>query len=290
MAKPSEVTGLTARTPASEAAILWVGARLADVRHQEDLVRAGFGVDAVHDMRVASRRLRVALQLFDRKGTLAPVEGRVKALQAGLGALRDLHVQLPAFREALTKKKGTQRSALRQLMAQMERELSRRERALQALMKSWDKETVVDILEALDALKAKGTLGGHRVRRRVGKSLARVRRRAHDAKPTFAAAPVHRLRIAVKTLRYQLELVAPAMQGTAQLRRSIQPLQEALGRLHDADARATQLDEAARGDPALEEGSRLMKASLAHGRAARVRAVKSAVTTFEHTPLPRWLA
>src|SRR6266508_677714 len=62
--KPMKVPGLSRRTPLAVAGPLIVRARLADVRrHEATLARDGEpDEDAVHDMRVAARRLRAALE------------------------------------------------------------------------------------------------------------------------------------------------------------------------------------------------------------------------------------
>src|SRR5512144_937462 len=101
MSKPTEVPGLGPSTPLSVAGPLLVRARLADVRRYEGAL-SGDGEpdpDAVHDMRVAARRLRAALQLFGDAALLA-LERQVKMLQDALGAVRDVQVQREWLRGA----------------------------------------------------------------------------------------------------------------------------------------------------------------------------------------------
>src|SRR6266542_2606578 len=95
MAKPAPIDGLDADTPLTEAAQQSIAARLGDVRQYEKQERSDTpDPDEVHDMRVASRRLRAALELFDRKRQLAGAEAAVKALGDALGEVRELQVQL----------------------------------------------------------------------------------------------------------------------------------------------------------------------------------------------------
>src|ERR1700682_4971291 len=90
MPKPTHVPGLDAHTPLRQAAKLLLEARLLDVRRYEPQLTEGTPEDAVHDMRVALRRLRAALRLF----RLRELDGPVKALQDALGAVRDLKLQI----------------------------------------------------------------------------------------------------------------------------------------------------------------------------------------------------
>lgn len=59
-------------------------------------VRTGHGIDAVHDMRVATRRTRSAIQVFEpfyKKGSMIGVfERSIKNLGSALGGVRDLDV------------------------------------------------------------------------------------------------------------------------------------------------------------------------------------------------------
>src|SRR5262249_15019431 len=95
MAKPSPIDGLDVDSPLLDAAKKPIAARLSDVRQYEKQERNTTpDPDDVHDMRVASRRLRAALELFDKKGQLAGAETAVKALGDALGEVRELQVQL----------------------------------------------------------------------------------------------------------------------------------------------------------------------------------------------------
>jgi CHAD domain-containing protein len=101
MAKAKDIDGLHAHLPYAQAAALTVRARAeelfaissADVLDTADIER-------VHDMRVASRRLRAVLEIyapcFERERYRA-VLADVKALADALGARRDPDVQLAAL-------------------------------------------------------------------------------------------------------------------------------------------------------------------------------------------------
>src|SRR5205809_800092 len=78
MGKPAPIEGLDRDTALDEAARRSIKTRLAEVRRfEERLVGGAIDPDDVHDMRVASRRLRAALELFERKRQLREAERAV---------------------------------------------------------------------------------------------------------------------------------------------------------------------------------------------------------------------
>src|SRR5689334_12892021 len=100
MSKPAPIEGLDSETPLGEAAKRSIASRLADVRKYEEKLAGSLDADDVHDARVASRRLRAALHVFDKKKQLREAHDAVKALGDALGEVRELHVQLAWLREA----------------------------------------------------------------------------------------------------------------------------------------------------------------------------------------------
>jgi CHAD domain-containing protein len=97
MAKGSEVRGLSPDDSTREAAIKVLWTRFEDMWGQRDGVLKHFDVEAVHDMRVSSRRLRTAMQTFrpcfPRKSFKTHAE-RIKALADLLGEVRDRDVMV----------------------------------------------------------------------------------------------------------------------------------------------------------------------------------------------------
>jgi CHAD domain-containing protein len=97
MAKAREIPGLRAETPYAAAAAATVRVRAQELFDHADAVLDTSDIERVHDMRVASRRLRAALEIyapcFARKAFEAVLRD-VKALADALGARRDPDVQL----------------------------------------------------------------------------------------------------------------------------------------------------------------------------------------------------
>jgi len=239
MAKPTAVDGVGGDTPLGEAAGRLVLARLMDVRRYQQAVLATRGEDDVHDMRVAARRLRAALALLARgrrvQASCRKVARRVKRLQDALGAVRDLHVQTGLVGRVLGEA-GEAGLAAAALAAEGRARLPDREAALVAALGKWEARTVPRVLGLLDGLAARGRLGGGFVLARLDDQVARIERAARQAlRGAIAAGDAHRLRILVKKLRYQLELVDRAVPGAEALLGELPELQETLGDLHDHD-------------------------------------------------------
>jgi CHAD domain-containing protein len=282
MAKPTEVEGLSAQTPLAEAARLWTAARLADARRYVELVERDCDqVEAVHDLRVAMRRLRAALGLCGP--ALDGEEREAKQLQDALGDVRDAQLQIAWLGEALLSAtelpggRARRRDALAALIEHRQDDLRRAEKRLLEALRRW-RETEPRLLGALETLDRKGKLGGRRVRARVRRRLKTLRKRMRDAEGALRADVAHALRIAVKKLRYDAELVRPALQQQADaVLEAVEPLQELLGNLHDADVRLEFLEEAARRWPDVRDGLEDLRISeltrrgqLAHELAGRI--------------------
>src|SRR5918911_87779 len=97
MAKARDIPGLHASMPFAEAAAATVAVRAAELFEHAEGVLDTSDIERVHDMRVASRRLRAVLEIyapcFPQAG-FKPLLKEVKALADALGARRDPDVLL----------------------------------------------------------------------------------------------------------------------------------------------------------------------------------------------------
>jgi CHAD domain-containing protein len=209
------------------------------------LIRTLHGVEAreiraVHRARVASRRLRELLPVLqlDQAAT-RKLTRRLRKVTRGLGSVREADVllllidelhesgrhHLPALlrvREAMEIERTQLQDHLPAKSAAAElKRLTRKLTAISAELEAGD-DTPVDRAWrwALDA----------RIVRRAGA----VKRAIRDAGALYLAERLHRVRIALKKLRYAVELAAEASgrQTTPELR-ALKRAQELLGRLHD---------------------------------------------------------
>jgi CHAD domain-containing protein len=106
MAKARDIPGLHARMPFAQAAAATVAVRAEELFEQSENVLDMSDIERVHDMRVASRRLRAVLEIYAPcfpPGEFKPLLKEVKALADALGARRDPDVLL----EQLQKLEGS---------------------------------------------------------------------------------------------------------------------------------------------------------------------------------------
>ncbi len=239
MSKPTKVPALGPSTPVAVAGPLLCEARIADVRRLE---RAFAGdaepdADAVHDMRVAARRLRVALALFGDE-LLRALEPQVKALQDALGGLRDIQVH----RGWVSSRQGEVPAAA-DLARRMDGERPDAEKKVRAAVHAWAASTAPVLERAAPMIGGRGKLGGRRIAREVERSVARLERRLWDVQGDLDAPTAHALRIAAKRVRYLAELIAPTHKKRAgRLLEELEPLVDRLGDLHDLDVRTARLE------------------------------------------------
>jgi CHAD domain-containing protein len=226
MASPTKVRGLEARTSLSEAARKLSSARLTDALRLAGHLTPELDTNLLHDLRVAVRRLRAALGLFD--DGLDGLERRAKELQDALGAVRDLQVEI-AWLESL----GLPAERIQPLIAERQAEVAERARVLLELLPGWQAAQRLP-KRALDHLE--GRLGGKDMRQALRRRLRKVEKRFAGLHLAFSVRGAHEARIAVKKLRYVTELLDPAFpKAAALLMRQLVPLQGDLGDLHDSD-------------------------------------------------------
>jgi CHAD domain-containing protein len=92
-----EIPGLHPQMPFNQAAALVIDAKLDEMFGHEAGARAGDDIEQVHDMRVASRRMRAAMDVFEDcfpRRTYKPLRKTAATLTRALGAVRDLDVML----------------------------------------------------------------------------------------------------------------------------------------------------------------------------------------------------
>jgi CHAD domain-containing protein len=258
MAHPTPVRGLAPSSRLDDAARRILMCRLADVRHPESSVMEEVSVDGVHDMRVATRRLRAALQVFQEVKGLGKLERRVKRLQDALGEVRDLHVQRDWMAEAAKGEKPQRRRVLEELRTQREPLLRQKEQHLRGELKRWKARTVPALLSQMARLQDTRSYGGKHVRRHLRWRVRRVEQRIERYMQASDAVSAHVLRKELKKLRYELEIFQPALPRTMNaLLEVLVPLQGLLGQVHDADVRLELFERTAAEAPSSQRAAAL---------------------------------
>lgn len=191
----------------------------------------------IHQMRVALRRLQAALHLFSPFAPQArQLRPLLKPVTTALGEVRDLDVLLADLVQPVVAAKPGN-AVLAALVAHLQgRRQAAREKAV-ALMVSPAQSQLM--LAVLRLVHEDGDGGGDTSLLPFTKlGLARLRQQVnrHAARTTPAdGASFHRLRIAIKRLRYSLEFFSPLLKPKAhrKLLKFLAKHQEKLGALND---------------------------------------------------------
>lgn len=202
---------------------------------------------------MASRRLREALPVLAttlKKPKASKARRQARHLTRALGGVREMDVTLTLLDE-LAASDDFSRTALQDVRMQVIAERDTRREAMLARLSDIDSDKLNRRLHGIaDALALKPddtwrqTLATRLLNR--GKRLAAA---IDEAGPLYAPEHLHRVRIAVKKLRYGLEVAADAgIGGAAALVRTLKRTQETLGRLHDLQVLQTYVA-AAQGTP-----------------------------------------
>jgi CHAD domain-containing protein len=137
VARPRPIDGLDAGQPYAEAAARIVAVRAAELaEHSRGVLDTG-DIERVHDMRVASRRLRAALEIFEPcfpKRLLASVLKDVKRLADALGERRDRDVAILALTEFGERMPAADRAGIASLVAELRQEQAEANEALAGLV------------------------------------------------------------------------------------------------------------------------------------------------------------
>jgi triphosphatase len=244
---------LTPQMTAGQAFLAIAAVALAQVHANEYGVIHQKDPEYLHQMRVGLRRLRSAFSLFrDMLGDAAGTPAALRALSGPLGLARDWDVfvgeTLPMVRPVLTAHVAAEAFAAVCLRQQ--------QRARNKLKKSLKTNTYNYFMIALGHwLAAPGHHCDSAAWRRPVRACATEILAAYHARvlkrgrhlERRTADELHRLRIAVKQLRYATEFFATlfSARGMAALRDRLACLQDILGRINDAAAVHLLLDNAA---------------------------------------------
>jgi CHAD domain-containing protein len=129
------------------------------VHHEQAL--AVEDIEALHDMRVATRRLRAALEVFEPsfpRHSYRRVLRDVKRLADALGERRDRDVQIEWLERYAGERKGEERSAVMRLVGRLRAEQAA---ANEALAEVFEQVQSTDLQGRLQELAARAVTGSH---------------------------------------------------------------------------------------------------------------------------------
>jgi CHAD domain-containing protein len=235
------IEGVTADTPLAVAAPAILLAKASPLFALEEAARSGTDADAVHDMRVASRRLREALRLFRPLYPAREMDAwyrTIRNVTRALGPVRDSDVFIEDFsRLALALGEGGSRAVAFMVGHRM----GARAAEIEALRRELGRLDLERTRKSFKRL-AKHVVPGPEAQRRLGEyAHAAVTERADAvaaAQPAALSEPdaaaQHQLRIHYKRLRYAVETFMPCYGAEFEgLHATLVAFQDTLGTLHD---------------------------------------------------------
>jgi CHAD domain-containing protein len=252
--KPGPRTiGVVAEDSLPEAARKVLQFHFSKMQRREAGTRTGTDAEDLHDMRVATRRMRAAWRVFDgafRASKTKKLRRHLERLADRLGAVRDLDVLIEGLEAYGIALDEDERPGLDPVFSVWRRQ---RAAARTQLIGELDSDRYVTFVKEMDAFLEAGANAAaaiatptapHRVRDRAASQLWAAYEAVRAYEPVFTWADVetlHELRIAVKWLRYTLEFFGETLgPDFARLLARVVALQDYLGSLHDADV-ATKL-------------------------------------------------
>lgn len=254
MAKANEIVGIDCTGRAAEAVHLVLGPRLEEMILLRTRALDFSDPEGVHDMRVASRRVRSALRDFApylHKSKLSASIRQLKEIADKLGAVRDYDVAIIALEKLQTKATPEVSSGLQRII---DAQKAKRDPARKELLRAIGLKAISELKPAFLQAIAPSDPPPTSV-----KTKPRTTRKSGASYKVFARAtllkrlkeleglstslyepqrvkPLHEMRIAAKRLRYALDLFAHCWgESLGVFSRQVAQLQSSLGELHDCD-------------------------------------------------------
>jgi CHAD domain-containing protein len=248
----SEIHGVQPDMPFWEAAKPAIGQKLDEMFEHEVGTRAGDDIEQLHDMRVASRRLRAAMDVFAvcfPAKTYKPLHKMAASLTRALGEVRDRDVLIETLEKYARKAPERDQTGVADLIRTVRDE---REAYRAAMLKTLDAVDsagfrhhlyIVLMQEAhngaksarKDGLNPRATLQENAQRISIERT-ADLYGFVSDIHDPANMEELHEMRIAAKHLRYALELFRVCFGPDIDERiDDVKEIQEQIGQIHDCD-------------------------------------------------------
>lgn len=249
MAKAKEIVGLDCATNVLEWTRAVLIVRFGEIVELRDAALDFADVEGVHDMRVATRRLRSAVRdflPFVEKSALKKARRELQIIADALGVVRDEDVAILALEKLAAEAESDQiKQGIETLLTERK---TNRNFARTNLTEAIAAETLIslqtnftDSLEKAIAGKNKKSVHHQLSFGQAGKTVVEEGlSRFLDLSPSlynpFEIEPLHKLRIAAKRLRYALELFVVCFgEDLRPFAEQVAEMQGFLGEVHDAD-------------------------------------------------------
>jgi CHAD domain-containing protein len=205
-------------------------------------------VTAIHEARVATRRVRAALPLVTRGSKGRKLKKGVSRLTRALGGVRDLDVALLTLDE-LASDATLQGDGLDLLVSVLTEERREHYSAMVGELEGVDLERLRHKVMAAarkhvtrEGQTESDPKGLKAVAKRAVRRAQSLREAIENAGGIYLPDRLHQVRIAVKKLRYTLEIARELSRSRATARiRTLKSAQDLLGRMHDFDVLITRI-------------------------------------------------
>jgi triphosphatase len=249
--------------------------------------RIGEDPEELHDMRVATRRMRAAMKIFEE-----PLPVRVqrfrdefKWIAGALGEVRDLDVQLERLDGWISSASSRDREPLEALRAVFQ---ERRKKARRSMLRKLDSRRYARFVESFGAFLERGPSRRAQASRQpilaaapelIRKPYRKMSKLGNPLTQESSSEEYHELRKKGKRLRYALEFLSGIYGDRAKdLIKALKELQDVLGDHQDAEVAVAHLRElaASRGrSPKLSPETAFVMGGVAHRYEVQARELRS---------------
>jgi CHAD domain-containing protein len=221
------------RVPAAE---YLIRQRVSALRRALPAAKAG-DATSLHQARVATRRLRAALPLVASGPKAGKVARSVRRLTRALGPIRELDVALLILAE-LERSGEVPHAGIERLRASIIEERQRLQTAVRDQIDDFDldklrKRALAAARKHDEGRQPRDARSAAITRERAARRARRLAAAIENAAGLYLPDRLHEVRIAVKKLRYTLEL-GGTVRKPARLR-TLRNAQDLLGRMHDLE-------------------------------------------------------
>ena len=253
MSKPKRIVGFDCEASAVLGIKLLLHTRLEEMCGLRTGALDWSDIEGVHDMRVASRRLRSALRDFKpyfKRRKQRRAGDAIKRIADSLGTVRDKDVAIAALEKLAANAPPDVAVGIEMFAAERR---GHREADRRALVDALASEQLVSIRAEFDATLEVALVSTQAGRSKVadgqpelsfrslGQNIVKSRmEELQDYRTSLyhplTTKPLHRMRIAAKRLRYAIELFAQCWNTRLDaFAKEVAELQTSLGELHDSD-------------------------------------------------------
>ena len=252
-----------------------IPSQLGSLRAYHRAVLDTQGVEAVHKLRVTTRRLQASLDLLEREMKLRKLKRRLRNCRRKLSTVRNYDVFLELIEKETTSRGKARREQLHLVKAILQERRGQRATSVRHFLERFDLDRIAKRLGmnsisasespdaprgddealgeaasveacAVEASAVKATAGMRAIdersvagyaAERLEQRLAEFQARVAQSHPTNDPSELHQLRIAAKRVRYLLEIVSEMGYGDASRALAwLRRLQDRIGDWHDLEA------------------------------------------------------